>query len=499
MAADRELPNIVLILADDLGYGDVRCLNARGKIPTPHLDRLAAEGMTFTDAHSGSAVCTPTRYGILTGRYAWRTRLGQSVLFGYDPPLIARARLTVGKLLQSRGYHTACIGKWHLGMGWPLKQGGFAVDERHAWDVDYAKPIEDGPITRGFDTFFGISASLDMPPFVFIEDDRAARVPTVEKEWIRKGPAAADFEAIDVLPRLVERAERYIEERAVDSQEDGLEREGRANPFFLYLPLSSPHTPIVPAAEFAGRSGMTAYADFVMQTDTAVGRVLAALDRTGAARDTLVVFTSDNGCSPQADFDRLAAFDHHPSGPFRGWKADIFEGGHRVPFFARWPGRISADSRSAQTIGLFDFLATCAELIGTPLPEHAGEDSVSFLPILLGRGERAAREAIVHHSINGSFAIRQDEWKLCFCPDSGGWSPPRPGTEAARDLPPIQLFNLASDLSETANRADRHADVVDRMTRVLERYVAEGRSTPGASQPNDRKVSIGKPLKPAGK
>ncbi len=476
-AAER--PNIIFILADDLGYGDVSCLNPQGKIPTPHIDRLAAEGMTFTDAHSGSAVCTPTRYGILTGRYSWRTRLAQGVLFGYDQPLIAADRLTVGKLLQGQGYHTACIGKWHLGLKWPLKDGGFAVNDKNAWEVDYAQPIQEGPTSRGFDYFFGISASLDMPPYVYIENERSLGIPTVEKQWIRKGPATEDFEAVDVLPRLTARAEHYITERAADPEQ---------RPFFLYMPLNSPHTPILPTAEFADRSGISAYADFVMQTDATVGRVLDALDRAGVAQNTLIFFASDNGCSPQANFAQLAEHDHDPSYEFRGHKADIFEGGHRIPFLVRWPGRVAAQSRSEQTICLNDFLATCADVLDVTLPANAGEDSVSLLPALTGQDQGPLHEAVVHHSINGSFAIRHGPWKLCFCPDSGGWSDPRPGRKEAEGLPAVQLFQLQDDLAEQTNRGDKETEIVKHLTELMQRIAAAGRSTPGAPQPNDREV-----------
>src|SRR5262249_35700971 len=239
-------PNVVYVLADDLGYGDVRCLNPKGKIPTPRLDKLATQGMTFTEAHSGSAVCTPTRYGILIGRYAWRSTLKRGVLFGWSPRLIEKDRLTVASLLKKHGYHTCCIGKWHLGMDWQLKEGGGAKDEKDAWKVDYGKKIHNGPLSVGFDRYFGISASLDMPPYVFVEDDRCTGVPTVEKQWIRKGPAHEDFEAIDVLPTLTKKAIDYVQGRAADAK--------KGKPFFLYLAFASPHTPLVPSKEWKGKS-----------------------------------------------------------------------------------------------------------------------------------------------------------------------------------------------------------------------------------------------------
>jgi len=474
-ATPAALPNLVYVLADDLGYGDLGCLNPQGKIATPGLDRLAAQGMVFTDAHSGSAVCTPTRYGVLTGRYCWRSALKQGVLGGYSRRLIEPGRLTVPELLKRRGYATACLGKWHLGMDWPLKQGGLARGDADGWKVDYARPIQNGPNSVGFDEYFGISASLDMPPFVFIENGRSVAVPTVEKTWIRKGPAAADFEAVDVLPTLTRKAVEYVRNHAAAA------KAGR--PFFLYLALSAPHTPILPTGPWQGRSGLNPYADFVMQVDDSMGRLLRALDESGLAANTLVFFTSDNGCSPAADVKQLEAKGHHPSYRFRGYKADLFDGGHRVPFLVRWPGKVKPGSTSSQLTCLTDLMATCAELLGERLPDNAGEDSVSLLPALVDRDNGPLREAVVHHSINGSFAVRQGRWKLELCPDSGGWSLPRPGTAEAKKLPPIQLYDLAVDPGEQHNLHDKHPEVVARLSRLLEKYVADGRSTPGSPQP----------------
>ncbi len=482
-AAER--PNIVFILADDLGYGDLRCFNPAGKIPTPHLDRLAAQGMRFTDAHSGSAVCTPTRYGILTGRYAWRSRLQQSVLVGYSPPLIAPGRLTVASLLRRHGYHTASVGKWHLGLGWAIARPaafGDAIDPRgDPAAVRYDRPFSGGPTTLGFDQFFGISASLDMPPYIFLRDNRCVGVPTTEKTYIRKGPAEKDFEAANVLPALEQEAVSYLDHRISGAE---------VRPFFLYLALTAPHTPIVPGDEFRGRTGLGPYGDFVAQVDAVVGEVLRVLDRNGLGDNTLVIVTSDNGCSPSAGFPALARLGHKPSGPFRGTKADIFEGGHRIPLIARWPGHVRAGSTCADAICLNDLLATLAAIVGDTLPGDAGEDSVSILPDLLGTAAGPVREATVHHSINGSFAIRQGPWKLILCPDSGGWSPPRPGSDAAKGLPPVQLYDLARDPGERRNLQADHPEIVDRLTRLLERYVSEGRSTPGKPLRNDGEVNL---------
>ncbi len=467
-------PNIVYILADDLGWGDVRCFNPGSRIPTPQMDRIAAEGLRFTDAHSGSAVCTPTRYGILTGRYCFRSRLKSGVLGGYSRRLIERDRLTVAELLRSEGYATACFGKWHLGMDFPLKGGGFARDYPDQWRVDYSAPIANGPTQLGFERYFGISASLDMPPYVFLHDNRATAVPTVEKQWIRKGPAAESFEAEDVLPTLTRTAVEYLEDRK--KQRDG-------KPFFLYLPLASPHTPILPTPEWKGKSGLSPYADFVMQTDAAVGRIADALDRLGQSSNTLLIVTSDNGCSPAAGFDELVAKGHRPSGPYRGHKADIFEGGHRIPFIARWPGHIRAGARTDRLTCLTDLMATVSELLGRPLPPQAGEDSVSMLPALTGRAHDESDRRVIHHSINGSFALRKGRWKLALCPGSGGWSAPRPGRDSVAALPPVQLFDLAVDPGEKHNLQAERPDVVAALKAELEDIVQKGRSTPGPAQP----------------
>ena len=467
-AAETSKPNIVFILADDLGYGDVQCLNPqRGRIATPHLDKLAAQGMIFTDAHSSSSVCTPTRYSLLTGRYNWRTRLQSSVLYGYSPPLIAADRLTVPGLLKQHGYHTACIGKWHLGMGIP--------------EGEPSPKITEGPTTRGFDYYFGISASLDMPPFAFIENARFTEPLTTTKKWQRTGPAAANFEAAEVLPTLTRKSTDYL---AAQSK--------TGKPFFLYLPLTSPHTPILPSKQWQGKSSLGKYGDFVMETDWAVGEVMAALEKAGIASNTLIIFTSDNGCSKAAKIPEMQAKGHFPSADLRGSKSDIFDGGHRIPFLVRWPERIKAGSRSDRIVGQIDLMATCAELLGAKLPDNAGEDSVSILPAMLGADREPLRDALVHHSINGSFAIRQGDWKLELCADSGGWSDPAPGSEAAKGLPDAQLYNLSADLAETKNVRDENPEVVASLTKLLEQYIANGRSTPGAKQANDAEIQTRK-------
>ncbi|MEO6786962.1 MAG: arylsulfatase, partial [Chthoniobacteraceae bacterium] len=503
VAAASEKPNIVFILADDLGIGDVRSFNPDGKIATPNLDKLAAGGMKFTDAHTSSAVCTPTRYGVLTGRYNWRSKLQSGVLGGLSPRLIEQGRLTVAQMLKDNGYATACFGKWHLGMDWAKHEGKTVSDlsvekPDQVWSVDFTKPIANGPNSVGFDYYFGIAASLDMVPYTFIENDHVTVVPTKETAFpmmtdrengglTRKGPAAEGFEAVDVLPTLAQKASEWIAKSAKGGK-----------PFFLYLPLNAPHTPINPLPVWKGRSGLNAYADYVMQVDAAVAQVLAALDKAGATGNTLVFFTSDNGCSPSAKFDELRAKGHDPSAGFRGHKADIFEGGHRVPFIVNWPGKVKAGGSSAGIVCLTDFMATAADVIGVKLPATAAEDSVSLLPVLLGR-DGPRRTTLVSHSINGSFAIRDGNLKLCLCAGSGGWSAPKPGSPAEKGLPPDQLYDLAADRAETKNLAAEKPETVKRLTELLDKYIADGRSTPGEPQKNAVEIQVRKEPKTAKK
>ena len=493
LAAER--PNVVIILADDLGIGDVRAHNPQSKIPTPNFDRLAKEGMKFTDAHTPSSVCTPTRYGLLTGRYNWRSRLQRGVLGGLSPRLIETERVTIARFLKDQGYATACIGKWHLGLDWAKKPGARVAelgieDASQAAAVDFTQSFANGPTTLGFDHFFGIAASLDMVPYTFLSGDRAEKLPDQQGAFpmmgdrpdgakTRRGPRAADFEAMDVLPRVTEEAVRWIGKRAEEKA-----------PFFLYLPLPAPHTPTLPTAEWTGRSSLNAYADFVMQVDASVGAVLQAIEGAGINDRTLVIFTSDNGCSPQARIEELRRKGHDPCAGFRGTKADIWEGGHRVPFLAKWPGTIQAGVSSDALICLTDVYATLAEITGAAVPDSAAEDSVSFLPAL--RGEKGRRETLVSHSIAGHFAIRRGKMKLCLTPGSGGWSAPKPGSAEEKALPAEQLFDLDADPAETRNLAPDRPEVAQELAALLEEQVRNGRSTPGPAQKNTVEVKIRK-------
>lgn len=467
-AAETAKPNLLIIYVDDLGYGDVQCYNPeRGKISTPHLDKLASQGMRFTDAHSTSAMCTPSRYSLLTGRYNWRTRLQEGVLGAYGNTLIDRGRQTLPTLLKQHGYATACIGKWHLGWQWPAN----AANSLRAEDR-----LTEGPTARGFDSYFG-QETPSLPPYCFIENDHILGVLSAQMPagsgGNRPGLMTPDWKSEDILPALTDRAVRYLRERAKVK-----------SPFFLYLPLSSIHYPVAPSALWQGKSGMGAMADFIMETDAAIGRVVDTLGEIGLEQDTLVLVTSDNGRDPTVDWNRHIELGHFPSGPFRGRKFDAWEGGHRVPFIVRWPAVVQPGATCSQLVGQNDLLATCAQILGATLPATAGEDSVSIMPLLRG-GSDPIRETLVHHSGAGRFAIREGKWKLLLCPDSGGSSP---GSDPGS--PPVQLYDLTADEGERNNLQAKHPDIVMRLTQTLEKQVADGRSTPGPKQKNDVPVDI---------
>ena len=485
-------PNIIVILADDLGYGDVHCYNPeRGKIPTPHLDRLASQGMRFTDAHSSSGVCSPSRYALLTGRYHWRSRLQQGIVGVWERPLIAPDRLTIAGLARQQGYRTACVGKWHLGWDWGIssegrkhfegfggKAAGGAADiaataaHRAAWREVFSRPLGGGPLAAGFDAYFGTDVP-NWPPYCFIENNRTVGIPS---ELLPSsllggnpplaslpGPALVDWKLEAILPALADRACAAIRSCA-----------GAKAPFLLYLPLTAPHEPVAVNAPWKGKSGLTAYGDFVMEMDGVVGRVLDELDRCGAAKDTLVVFTSDNGKAPITSPADLEKLGHFSSGPLRGRKGDFWEGGHRVPFIVRWPGTVKAGSVCGQLAHHADLLATMADVLGTRLPSNAGEDSFSLLPLLQG-DDRPVREHAVSCASSGVPGLRQGSWKLILAPDANA------GT-------PVQLYDLSSDLGETKNVAASEPTRVAAMQALLERLIANGRSTPGAPQKNDVEV-----------
>ncbi len=456
----QQEPNIVLMVADDMGFGEVQSFNpARGKIPTPQLDAIAASGMVFTDAHGGSSVCTPTRYGLLTGRYAFRTRLQSGVVTGGES-LIANDRLTLAKLLRQQGYHTAAIGKWHLGI---------LFDGQHvSGDVPVGSRVTHGPLDRGgFDEFHGFHHSRQIE--AWIDDDRVTET----------------IEPIEMLPKLTQAAVDYIAARQDDDQ-----------PFFLYVPWSSPHSPVVPTPQWQGKSGLNAHADFVMQTDDSFGQVVQALRDHELLDNTLVICTSDNGTSgPTSKIDQLHSAGHFPSADLRGSKADIWDGGHRVPTIVSWPGVVDPGSRCDELVCLTDVMRTVADLIEVPLPDDAAEDSFSFLPTLRGES-RHDRSDVIHHSIHGYFAIRDGRWKLCLCAGSGGWTKPRPKAawKAARraGTPPLQLYDMYVDRGEEKNLAAEDAETIQQLRERLESQIARGRSTPGERQANDAEIVIEK-------
>lgn len=471
----HKLPNILIVLADDMGFGDPGCYNPASKIPTPRMDRLAGEGVRFTDAHSPSALCSPTRYGLLTGRYAWRTRLQKFVLMPYEPPLIEPSRMTVGSLLKKAGYETAWIGKWHVGLHWATKDGTPAEsviarddwrksDWQRQWNIDFAKPVGGGPRTLGFDYFFGTSGCCTSDaPYVFIENDRTVAVPTrmspPEMEGLPgflPGPMADDWSEEECDYTLTRKAIDFI---------DGHVKRASDRPFFMVHSLSSPHNPFLAPAETKGKSGAGARGDLVMVVDWAVGRIVDHLDKLGLAKDTLLIVTSDNGAVKGAN-------GHASEAGFRGVKAQVWEGGHRIPFIVRWPGVLRPGTTSAATISLIDLCATFAALTGQEIPAGAAEDSGDALPALLGRGAaRPSPEARIFDSGNGEFAVRQGRWKAV----AGTLDELKAITAEGKAG---QLYDLDADPGETSDVWAAHPEIGRAMIDLLVRYRAEGRSRP---------------------
>jgi len=478
-AADARKPNILIILADDLGYGDIRAYNpTRGKIPTPHLDKLIAEGMRFTDGHSSSGVCSPSRYALLTGRYHWRTRLQSGIVGVFGEPLIAPDRLTVASLAKQHGYRTAAIGKWHLGWDWPIPEADRTLfrnfkeadksspeTNRATWAKVFDQKISGGPTTRGFDSYFGTDVP-NWPPYCFIENDRTIGIPSVPlpAEFFRNhlastpGPALPDWKLEAILPALTERACTFITNAA-----------RKPEPFLLYLPLTTPHTPLAVNEEWKGKSGLNnAAADLIMETDAAVGKVLAALEASGAAKDTLVLFTSDNGFASYVGVKDLEKQGHFPSGPLRDYKTSVYEGGHRVAFVARWPGHVAAGSTCDQLVHQADIIATVGDILQAKLPANAAEDSFSFLPLLKG-SSTPTRQNAISCAAAGTPGLRLGSWK--YIPTQ-----------------PAQLYDLSSDLGETKNLAAEQPERAAEMKTLLEKLIRDGRSTLGEAQKNDVEV-----------
>ena len=483
-----QLPNVIFVMADDLGIGDISPTNRDCKIKTPNLQAMANEGITFFDAHSPSAVCTPTRYGVLTGRYNWRSRLAKGVLNGRSKHLIPADRPTVAHMLHKAGYHNQMIGKWHLGWDWhksPKGKGkGSGKDKGNK--IDFTKPVKNGPDINGFDGYYGHCGSLDMPPYVWVDTGKITAVPDREEGvnrkddryvWYRNGPISPDFKIDEVLPHLFGKSIDHVKKRA--AAKDG-------KPFFLYLALPAPHTPIVPVAPFKDASGMNPYADFVMQVDHHMGELFEAVKEAGIDENTIIFFTSDNGCSPEGNFAALKEFGHDPSAGFRGHKADIYEGGHRVPLIVRWPDGIKGGQSTNAMACLTDLYATLRDITGQPTEDLGGEDSFSLVPAFTG--EKPQRASLVSHSIGGWFAIRRGDWKLCLSGGSGGWSSPNEKAAKKQGLPPMQLFNLKDDRGERKNLIDGNPEKLEELKQLLEDEVTNGRSTPGNPVSNDREV-----------
>jgi len=509
-------PNIIFILADDWGQGDVKTYGGdRCKIDTPHTDRLAAKGMKFTDAHTTSSVCTPSRYGLMTGRYNFRYKAGAGLVNGYGGPKIKPGRETVASMLKKNGYATGMVGKWHIGMNLPTLDGEPPRGEVHKenkkdkgvldTNIDWNGTITGGPYDVGFEYYYGINGSLDMPPYVWIENNRFTEPGSKVNDMCRPGPQGESFVFTDVLPKITRKSVAWIQQQAKSKK-----------PFFFYMALNSPHGPHVPSEAFQGKSGLGVYPDFVMETDWAIGEVVRAVEAEGISNNTLIIVSADNGAAPGArNFDdpEMSIFNmdkplevnpnaHYPNNIYRGHKADIYDGGHRVPYIVRWDGKVKAGSVSDEPIGLVDFYATCADIVGAKIPDTAAEDSVSTLPILLGTSTEPVQEAIMHHCMKGYFAIRKGKWKLIFGPDSGGWSNPGPPSkrhvgdrtytdpDKLQENDWLQLFDMEADPAELNNLYGEYPEVVKSLTEIAQSYIDNGRSTPGAKMENEEELSL---------
>lgn len=473
-------PNIVLLYADDMGYGDLAIQNPDSRIPTPNLDRLAREGMRFTDAHSSSGICSPSRYALLTGRFHWRKF--HEIVTSFDPPVLDEAEFTLPEMLKSAGYQTACFGKWHLGWNWNdiLKPGATpqrdprGVNKIYAPDdFDWSRPISGGPLSHGFDHYFGDDVP-NFPPYAWFRNDRVITQPseplsitpeTKEGAWeARPGPMTPGWDFYAVIPRITDETVRWI----------GRQR-GSDAPFFLYVPFNSPHAPIVPAEEFAGKSQAGGYGDFMVQTDAEAGRILRALEDHGFAENTLVIFTADNGAERYA-YERVRRFRHRSSGPLRGLKRDLYEGGHRVPFVVRWPGVVEAGAVSDALVSQVDLMATFAAILGRELPAGAAEDSHDMLGVLKGSAP-GPRRTIVHNTMAGAYAIRHDNWVLIanrtgFHSRVPEWFAKENGH--VENTHPGELYDLDADPGQKNNLYAARPDKVAELTALLAKTRAKG-------------------------
>jgi len=473
--AETRFPNILILYADDLGYGDLSCQNPASKIPTPNLDRLAAQSLRFTDGHSSSGICSPSRYAMLTGRHHWRDFHG--IVNAFGPSVFKPGRLTMPEMLKSKGFATACIGKWHLGWNWNAirKSQGNGPG-----DFDWSKPIPDGPLAHGFDHYFGDEV-INFPPYAWIEDDKMAQIPDTmmdPKKWrpikegnweCRPGPMVTGWDPYQVLPTLTRKGVEYIQSR-----------QGKSEPFFLYFAFPSPHAPIIPNDEFDGKSKAGAYGDFVVETDDAVGKLLTALEQAGLTENTIVVFTADNGPEVYA-YARDEKFGHWSAQPFRGLKRDIYEGGHHVPFILRWPGVTKAGATTTALVSQIDLMATFASLVRYKLPDDAAEDSHDMLPYLQGESDHV-RTTHVHNTFAKNYAIRHRNWLLVNAKDGYGTAR-NPGWEKrhgypADDAGTLELFDLSQDIGQRKNVAGKHPDVIIQLKQQLATVRQQGHSAP---------------------
>ncbi len=472
-------PNIVLLYADDMGYGDLGVNNPASKIPTPNLDRLAAEGTRFTDAHSSSGICTPSRYAMLTGRHHWRDF--HNIVGPFDASVFKKDQLTLPAMLRDKGYTTACIGKWHLGFDWDSirKPGSPPKSILHS-DFDWTKPFTGGPLDHGFDHYFGDNV-INFPPYAWIEDDRLVLPPDTtlklppgkpkEGNWeCRPGPARSDWDFHQVLPTLTHKAVEYVRSQ-----------KGKQKPFFLFMAFPSPHAPIIPNDEFDGKSKAGPYGDWVVQTDDACGQILTALHEAGLEDNTIVIFSSDNGPEIYAN-ERDRKYDHWSSEPFRGLKQDIYEGGHHIPFLVKWPGVTKPATVSGALISQIDLMATFAALVNYELPRNSAEDSYDFLPFLRGQAAGPPRTTMVHNTYNNAYAIRHHDWLLVN--SKTGYARPAPmawlkmhNTPAGHDQP-VELFNLKDDPGQRQNLAAEHPDTVADLQALLKKIREDGHSAP---------------------
>lgn len=460
-------PNIIVILADDMGYGDINANNPESKVPTPNLDKLVKKGVNFNDAHSNSAVSTPTRYGLLTGRYCFRSRLKSGVLTGYQDPLIEDSVSTIAQLVKQKNYQTACIGKWHLGLGWAKKDTTLPLTKGNSWispvntdNVDYTSKIKGTPTDYGFDYGYIIPASLDITPYVFIENDKATNLPMHKIDGVnsergvfyRAGDAASGFVHENVLQTFIDKAKTFITNA------------DKKRPFLLYLPLNAPHTPWLPTAKYRGMSKAGVYGDFVCMVDDMVGQIETLLEKMGIDDNTIVIFTSDNGS--HWTLDDIKKFQHRANGNRRGMKSDAYDGGHRIPFVIKWGNKLKGGESTDQLICMTDIYSTLADILNLKKGPRQGLDGESFLPYLMNPEKAITERAVVHHSIDGKFAIRKGNWKLIDCYGSGGWSPASPSNQI--DKSKVQLYNMEKDILENNNVVAEYPEIVKELKSELE-------------------------------